>query len=304
MGNVFLCRKGDFMKAHRKRIMFVLVLLAVTMALPGPCFSATAEEIRAERRRIDEQVTRIDREIASMKKELALFETAKSRIYSALIDPKVYVIGFWMPELAHPDRSYYCVSEKQAMDLAEWNSYSHLLLGESVSPDQAFENMRKNSAKYKEKVLRADMQKFQEMILKTRANIAQQEKEKERLVDRFNVLLATKQESKSQVSGIPAEPPATWRECEDSNVRICGTWTYNDVSQTFIAVWDNGAKATLKLTKFDSQGVRVTRNDQSGASKGLQAEYTGRITPSGITDGKVTWVWGGRAWHGTWSATW
>lgn len=117
-------------------------------------------------------------------------------------------------------------------------------------------------------------------------------------------ILAAAQKSAGQSSDVPLEPPRIWKECEDSNVRICGTWTYNADNETFEAKWDNGARATLKLRKFDGKEVKITRNDMSGASKGLQAHYTGRITPTGIVEGKVTWSWGGRTWSGTWKADW
>jgi len=117
-------------------------------------------------------------------------------------------------------------------------------------------------------------------------------------------ILAAAQKSGGQSSDVPLEPPRVWKECEDSNVRICGTWTYNADNETLEAKWDNGARATLKLRKFDGKEVKITRNDMSGASKGLQAHYTGRITPTGIVDGKVTWSWGGRTWSGTWKANW
>ncbi len=117
-------------------------------------------------------------------------------------------------------------------------------------------------------------------------------------------LLAAAGKAGSPVSGVPLEPPGIWKECEDSNVRICGTWMYHQESGNFEAKWDNGAAATLKLGKFDGKEVRITRNDQSGASKGLQAVYTGRITATGIVDGKVTWTWGGRSWSGAGKADW
>jgi len=292
------------MKANRRRLVLMLVLVAVALALPTPCQSATSEEIKKEIRRIDTEVSRIDREIAAMKKELAQFEGWRSRIQSALFDPKVYVIWYWAPTMIHGEDFYYLASEAQAKDIAEYWTLKSAIRGEKTSASQVFEEIKKFSKKYKGINLRQDLRKIVEMIPKIKEDITEHEKEKERLVDRFHVLLNTKPESERKVSGIPSEPPETWKECEDSSVRICGTWTYNDFNQTFNAVWDNGAQATLKLTKFDSQGVRIRRNDQAGASKGLQAEYTGRITPTGIADGKVTWVWGDRSWSGTWSATW
>jgi len=123
------------------------------------------------------------------------------------------------------------------------------------------------------------------------------------LEEQARVLAATRK-AESKAPATPLEPTRIWEECEDSNVTICGTWTYNEDNETFEAVWKNGAKATLKLRQFDGKSVRITRNDLSGASKGLQAHYTGRITPTGIVDGKVTWSWGGRTWSGTWKANW
>lgn len=101
-------------------------------------------------------------------------------------------------------------------------------------------------------------------------------------------LLAAGRKTGIQVSDVPLEPPGVWKECEDSNVRICGTWTYDADNETLDAKWDNGARATLKLRKFDGKEVIIKRNDMSGVSKGLQAHSTGRITPTCIVDGKVT----------------
>jgi hypothetical protein len=134
-------------------------------------------------------------------------------------------------------------------------------------------------------------------------NIMLAEGDIRRLEEKAAALAATRK-AQSQAAAAPLEPPRIWKECEDSNVRICGTWTYNADNETLEAKWDNGARATLKLRKFDGKEVKITRNDMSGASKGLQAHYTGRITPTGVVDGKVTWSWGGRTWSGTWKADW
>jgi len=295
------------MKTRIKQIFFVLVLVSVAMALPTPCQSATAEEIKAEMRRIDEQVTRIDREIAAMKKDVNLLQRAHDKMQAAIQDPKMYPVRDGGSD-QFPTYSFY--TEADLSEIAAHKAIHDLIqyrLNKNygrMSYEEWLERLKDSSMYERERLKKQYLQRYREWILEIKNDIVQQEREKKRLVERFNVLANTKPETKSQVTGIPIEPPTTWRECEDSNVRICGTWTYNDDNQTFSAVWDNGAKATLKLTKFDSQGVRIRRDDKSGSSKGLQAEYTGKITPTGIADGKVTWVWGGRSWSGTWSVTW
>ena len=83
-----------------------------------------------------------------------------------------------------------------------------------------------------------------------------------------------------------------------------GTWTLRGTN-AFEASWDNGAKADLKIERWDSVQVKITRGDTSSSvSKDFSATYTGKISGKSIVDGEVTYKQNGREWKGTWSASW
>ena len=96
----------------------------------------------------------------------------------------------------------------------------------------------------------------------------------------------------------------TWEECETLTMQICGTWSRVGEGSTWNARWSNGAVATLTIT-WDGRSVTVTRNDQSGPSRGLQATYRGTLSDDGaqVLDGKVDWYFVSGNRNGTWSAT-
>lgn len=82
-----------------------------------------------------------------------------------------------------------------------------------------------------------------------------------------------------------------------------GTWTRQ--GNTFEAVWDNGAKATLTIEKFDNDQVVIKRDDTGASvSHNFKATYTGRLSGNSIVDGKVAYEQNGNKWDGTWSARW
>jgi hypothetical protein len=105
-------------------------------------------------------------------------------------------------------------------------------------------------------------------------------------------------------TGDPAiAPGAVWRQSETYQVAIGGTWTLDGSGKRLQARWANGAEATLTLVECTETTVVVTRNDQSGVSKGLHATYRGKRTGNRVT-GTVDWVWpDGRRATGTWTAT-
>jgi hypothetical protein len=82
-----------------------------------------------------------------------------------------------------------------------------------------------------------------------------------------------------------------------------GTWTRQ--GNTFDAVWNNGAKATLTIEKFDQDQIVIKRDDTGASvSHNFKATYTGRLSGNSIVDGKVAYEQNGNKWAGTWSARW
>jgi hypothetical protein len=96
-----------------------------------------------------------------------------------------------------------------------------------------------------------------------------------------------------------ASPPATLRECETDGQETCGTWTA--AGDHFDARWDDGTTAVVRVVRFDADTVVLARED-TGATAGLTATYTGHVTDLGFEAGTVTWTRSGRSWSGTWSA--
>ena len=98
----------------------------------------------------------------------------------------------------------------------------------------------------------------------------------------------------------PISAPDVIKECEGG---FCGTWTRQ--GNQFNAVWNNGAKATLTIAKFDNNQVIINRKDiAQSVSQNFYAEYTGKISGNQIVEGKVTYNQNGRTWYGTWTASW
>jgi hypothetical protein len=95
----------------------------------------------------------------------------------------------------------------------------------------------------------------------------------------------------------------TWGECEaqgSSGLANCipGVWT--SLGDTWVAEWDNGATADLTISRNGSQ-VTIRRVDSSGASAGLQAEYSGHMVSPTRAEGTVTWCCDG---YGTRDGIW
>ncbi len=110
----------------------------------------------------------------------------------------------------------------------------------------------------------------------------------------------------SSASGDSSAPSSlqnvgTWHECETLSSEICGTWTWNASKKQFDAQWANGAKAHLKLDRFESDSVVVTRDDHAGVSAGMMATYVGQRSGNSIS-GNVTWTYRGGMHKGTWRA--
>src|SRR5580704_15054238 len=68
--------------------------------------------------------------------------------------------------------------------------------------------------------------------------------------------------------------PPTVHECEAN--KCDGIWTFGGSEGS--AQWQMGARASLKVERFDSAAVIIRRTDVNGSSSpGLTAVYTGRL---------------------------
>lgn len=98
------------------------------------------------------------------------------------------------------------------------------------------------------------------------------------------------------------QPGAIWSQRETYKTEISGTWKLLPDGKTFEARWGNGATAKLTLVVFSDTEIVVTRNDQDGVSKGLQANYKGQRSGKKVS-GTVDWTWAdGKKASGKWSA--
>ena len=97
--------------------------------------------------------------------------------------------------------------------------------------------------------------------------------------------------------------PQTLHECEGSD--LCewkGTWTLE--GDHYNAQWENGALATIKIEKWGTTGVVLTRYDSTGSSAGLSARYEGQLSGNTIQNGVETYTYKGFTGSGTWNANW
>jgi hypothetical protein len=81
--------------------------------------------------------------------------------------------------------------------------------------------------------------------------------------------------------------PRVIKECETYQQQICGTWTLQ--GKQFHAEWQNGAVATLMVQRFDNGQVLIIRQD-TGATAGFTARYSGQLSGNKIERGTVTWT--------------
>jgi len=97
--------------------------------------------------------------------------------------------------------------------------------------------------------------------------------------------------------------PASILSCETNTARLCAKWTKTP-DGGYGARWEQGSRAVIQVVEFTSTQVVFVRDDPSGTSAGMHAVYRG--TPSGgrVTDGTVTWTYGGQTFSGFWQATW
>ncbi len=100
------------------------------------------------------------------------------------------------------------------------------------------------------------------------------------------------------------ELPTEWKQTESSTSGTYnGTWKIDRVTGKAEATWSNGAKATLHVERIGDE-ITITRDDKDGATKGLKAEYKGKVEGRKVK-GTVTWTSAsGRVVKGTWEAEW
>ena len=97
--------------------------------------------------------------------------------------------------------------------------------------------------------------------------------------------------------------PASIHACETNTATLCSTW--QRVGTIYVADWDQGSHAEIRVSKWEDDEVVFTRDDPTGTSAGMHAVYVG--SPSGgrkVTNGIVTWMRDGETATGTWTAEW
>lgn len=101
----------------------------------------------------------------------------------------------------------------------------------------------------------------------------------------------------------PVVLPNVIEACETNTQEVCGTWTLSN--GVYNAVWPQGSRATIRVTRFDGAAVVFTREDSPGSSSaGLTAEYSGVVVNDAVQNGTVTWTHNGLRFSGTWRASW
>lgn len=97
--------------------------------------------------------------------------------------------------------------------------------------------------------------------------------------------------------------PATVTACETNTATLCAPWTFSNGQYT--AIWSQGSQAVIRVERFDTDSVRFVREDPAGTSAGMVAVYRGIPSPSGVTNGLVTWTPPNHySFNGRWSANW
>ena len=97
--------------------------------------------------------------------------------------------------------------------------------------------------------------------------------------------------------------PAAIESCETHTATLCATWRLE--GSRYVADWDQGSHAEIRVGKWSDEDVVLIRDDPSGTSKGMHAVYVG--SPRGgrvIEQGIVTWSHKGQRFSGRWTARW
>src|SRR3954469_4488504 len=75
--------------------------------------------------------------------------------------------------------------------------------------------------------------------------------------------------------------PASIYSCETHTATLCATWHRS--GSIYVADWEQGSHAEIRVTEFKPGHVVFVRDDPSGTSAGMHAVYEG--TPSGKSVG-------------------
>jgi hypothetical protein len=93
-----------------------------------------------------------------------------------------------------------------------------------------------------------------------------------------------------------------WRVSETGAATIPGTWTWSPERGAYVARWDNGAIADIRVESRDPKQIVLVRTEAvNSVSAGLTARYVGQLR-GGVMSGTVTWMCRGRTTTGTWQA--
>jgi hypothetical protein len=94
----------------------------------------------------------------------------------------------------------------------------------------------------------------------------------------------------------------SWNECETSDREVCGTWTWDQAQGAFVASWQNGATAIIRVESNSGGQIVLNRYETAPQAAGFTARYVGTWNGN-VVSGQVTWSWQGQSWSGSWRAT-
>jgi hypothetical protein len=101
----------------------------------------------------------------------------------------------------------------------------------------------------------------------------------------------------------PKPLPATIYACESNTAQLCAYWNLDGTE--YHAEWPNGARAVIRVERFDADSVVFRRTDKPlSTSAGMTAVYRGQVRDQSVTSGRVTWTQDDFSVRGTWSADW
>ena len=100
----------------------------------------------------------------------------------------------------------------------------------------------------------------------------------------------------------PGSLPGSLHECETYTTEICGTWTWE--GDHYNAKWNQGTLGTVKVERWGTSGVVLTRNDYAGENAGTVGHYEGQLSGNTIKNGVYTVTYEGNTVSGTWYANW
>ncbi len=107
-------------------------------------------------------------------------------------------------------------------------------------------------------------------------------------------------------STVVADPtlPDVIQECETNTARVCGTWTRQPNTNTYLAQWTQGSQAVVTVVQLDSRAAIFTRKDTGGPTADMVARYIGFADGKTVQKGQVRWTTGGLTFYGTFDAQW